>query len=74
MSESVPQRPPRLGLLGLKRIRTLRGRRKRANEELEAAIVREVERRVYSMQEIADAAGMTRTGVYALVNRVRDGG
>lgn len=69
MSESVPQRSPRLGLLGLKRIRTLRGRRKRAHEELEAAIVREVERRVYTVQEIADAAEMTRQGVYNIVHR-----
>ena len=69
MSESVPQRPPRLGLLGLKRIRTLRYRRNRASVALEEAIAFEFERRVYGVDEIADAAGMTRQNVYNVVKR-----
>ena len=69
MSESVPSGAPGLGLLGLKRIRTLKHRRTRATKLLEEAIVAEYEARRYSVDEIAAAAGMSRQGVHALVKR-----
>jgi hypothetical protein len=71
VSESIPSRPTRLGLLGLKRIRTIRNRRDRAAKLLEEAIEVEFERRVYDVDEIADAAGMSRQGVYNVVKRRR---
>jgi hypothetical protein len=69
VSEPIPSRPARLGLLGLKRIRTIRNRRDRATKLLEEAIVFEFERRVYDVDEIADAAGMSRQGVYNVAKR-----
>jgi hypothetical protein len=69
MSESVPRRAPRLGLLGLSRLRALKRKADRANEALEAGIMSELERRVYTAAEIAGAVGMSRQTVYNMVRR-----
>jgi hypothetical protein len=56
---------------GLKHIRTLRYRRTRATKLLEEAIAAEVESRRYGVEEIADAAGMSRQGVYNVAKRLQ---
>lgn len=58
-----------MGLLGLKRIRTLRYRRDRATKLLEEAVATEMENRRYGVDEIADAAGMSRQGLYNVAKR-----
>jgi hypothetical protein len=58
--------------LGLSRLRALRRKGERIAVEVDEAIVVEFERRVYEVQEIADAAGLSRQGVYNVVKRVRE--
>lgn len=65
MSEPIPSRPTRLGLLGLRR---LRKRLTKAQAQFEDGIV-ELFEAGYSPEDIGLYAGMTRQNVYNVVKR-----
>jgi hypothetical protein len=66
MSEPVPQRSSGLELL--RRLRTLKRRRDRADEELEKAII-QAAAEGWPVMDIALAVGFSRQGVYNILRR-----